>query len=134
VLASVSQLRGTDTRGGTTSTATAPFADLAPSLMLPGLMQPGFPVVAPAMALGDEGAVAPGYAAPTPAPATPQPPTAPTGMAAGSGGFSGGFGFTTFAVLAAFMGLAALGFAARLRISPVAYRPVAFISLLERPG
>jgi hypothetical protein len=73
-------------------------------------------------------------AAPTPAPAVPRPPVPSTGVAAGAGGFSTGSGPNTFAVLVALMSLAALGFAARLRIAPVAYRPVAFISLLERPG
>jgi hypothetical protein len=93
-----------------------------------------FPVVAPAMATGHESAAAHVSAAPMPAPVIPQPSVPPTGVAAGAGGFANGFGFNTLAVLAAFMSLAALWFAARLRIPPVAYRPVAFISLLERPG
>jgi hypothetical protein len=69
-----------------------------------------------------------------PPPAVPQPPIPSTGVAAGAAGFSTGSGPNTCAVLVVFMSLAALGFAARLRIAPVVYRPVAFISLLERPG
>jgi hypothetical protein len=142
----VSQLPVADSQGATAFPATAPFTSVAPQMASPtrvaapatrnvlGPMLPGFPVVASAVALGHEGAVARASAAPMPAPAIPQPPVPPTGVVAGAGGFSTGFGSNTFAVLVAFMSLAALGFAARLRIPPVAYRPVAFISLLERPG
>jgi hypothetical protein len=101
---------------------------------VPGATLPAFPVIAPAAAVSHEHGAVRVSAATRPAPAVPQPPVPSTGVAAGAGGFSTGSGPNTFALLVALMSLAALGFAARLRIAPVVYRPVAFISLLERPG
>jgi hypothetical protein len=70
-----------------------------------------------------------GAAAPDPAPATPAPP--PAGSATASA--SGSTAMTLYAVLVAFS-LVALSRFGRIQVTPVRWRSVAFITLLERPG
>jgi hypothetical protein len=53
---------------------------------------------------------------------------------AGGPGGGGGFSLSSSAILLALIALAASPFLARLLTAPVEWRPVRFVSLLERPG
>jgi hypothetical protein len=68
--------------------------------------------------------------------AGPQGPGGSGGLATSVGGPGGGGGssLSSFAILLALIGLAASPFLGRLLTAPVEWRPVPFVSLLERPG
>jgi hypothetical protein len=66
-------------------------------------------------------------------PAPPGSPDSPKSPGAGGSSSGGGFSLILLALLVSFGGLAALFFQ-RLTLAPAPWRPVAFVSLLERPG
>jgi hypothetical protein len=70
---------------------------------------------------------------PRPSPGAPGLPTAPGGLSGNGTAAPGGISLSFLAVLMALAGLAALLFE-RLTLAPAAWRSVARIALLERPG
>ena len=70
---------------------------------------------------------------PRPSPGAPGLPTAPGGLSGNGISSPGGISLSFLAVLMALAGLAALLFE-RLTLAPAAWRSVARIALLERPG
>jgi hypothetical protein len=103
---------------------------------------PSAPSAPPSSALSEPtlaAAPAPGQghrAGDAPATAAGQPAQgAPTGLSAAPGGSSGG-GFSPSFFLVIVLALAGLArlLCERLRLPSVIWRPVAFVSLLERPG
>jgi hypothetical protein len=140
-----------DSAAGTTAmtanrSSGATLADVSPTRR-PTAATTGLPAAAAARAfslLPDVGRAVPASVAAT-APASadgagrssPMTPSAPggagAGVAAGVGGFGGGWsggpGLLLFALFAV-----ALCAASRLVLAPAGFRPVVFVSLLERPG
>jgi len=85
----------------------------------------GWPVIPPAEA---------SLSRPSPgAPGLPMAPGAPGGLSGSGASPFGGFSLSWLAVLMALAGLVALLFE-RLVVAPAAWRSVALVALLERPG
>jgi hypothetical protein len=69
-----------------------------------------------------------------PAPATPPAPRPELPTAIAGSGYSNTLLFTIFLALAPLLALLLAGSSSRLRLAPAGWRPVPFVSLLERPG